>query len=191
MTPEDFTAAAQILRGPVSALATQLTDGGRKHVVAIALCENTQPHDGPCPECRILETRYSGVARHLVRILDARPQLADLYDAAAAFVAEHPDLGRPHVDGQPCDDHACRIVTGLRELARTLTGDRPTAAPSAAAPDAPLHAHEVTPADAAAIRMPTGAQFGPEATVTLPSGKTITGAEMARWLDSEAAGEQR
>ncbi len=33
----------------------------------------------------------------------------------------------------------------------------------------PLHAYEITPADA---------------TLTLPSGKTITGTEMQRWLDA-------
>jgi hypothetical protein len=52
-------------------------------------------------------------------------------------------------------------------------------------PDGVLHAHEVTPADAALIRMMSGAHFGPDATVTLPSGKTITGAEMQRWIGTE------
>lgn len=46
----------------------------------------------------------------------------------------------------------------------------------------PLHAHEITTADAAAIRMLAGAQFGPDASVTLPSGRSITGAEIARFL---------
>lgn len=48
----------------------------------------------------------------------------------------------------------------------------------------PLHAHEITPDDAAFMRMMAGARFGPDATVVLPSGKTITGAEMARWLEA-------
>jgi len=51
----------------------------------------------------------------------------------------------------------------------------------------PLHAHEITAADAALIRMMAGASFGPDANVVLPSGRSITGAEMQRWLES--AGE--
>lgn len=46
----------------------------------------------------------------------------------------------------------------------------------------PLHAHEVTADDAALIRMLAGASFGDTATVVLPSGKTVTGAEMRRWV---------
>lgn len=48
-----------------------------------------------------------------------------------------------------------------------------------------LHAHEVSPADAALMRMMAGAKFGPDAAVTLPSGKTITGTEMARWVEQQ------
>jgi hypothetical protein len=48
-----------------------------------------------------------------------------------------------------------------------------------------LHAYEVTPADAAMIRMLAGARFGADVTVTLPSGRTITGVEMQRWLDAQ------
>lgn len=54
----------------------------------------------------------------------------------------------------------------------------------------PLHAHEITADDAALLRMLAGATFGPDATIGLPSGKSITGAEMARWLANEQAGEQ-
>jgi hypothetical protein len=46
----------------------------------------------------------------------------------------------------------------------------------------PMHAHEITPDDAAFIRMMAGAAFGPDVQVTLPSGKTITGSEMALWI---------
>jgi hypothetical protein len=46
----------------------------------------------------------------------------------------------------------------------------------------PLHAHELSAADAAVIRMLAGATFGPEAVVTLPSGRRATGVEMARWV---------
>jgi len=49
----------------------------------------------------------------------------------------------------------------------------------------PLHAHEVTADDAAMIRMMSGAHFGDSAAVTLPSGKTITGAEMRRWIEAQ------
>jgi hypothetical protein len=47
----------------------------------------------------------------------------------------------------------------------------------------PLHAHEISPNDAALIRMLSGATFGPDAKVTLPSGKQVTGPEMARWVE--------
>lgn len=47
-----------------------------------------------------------------------------------------------------------------------------------------LHAHEVTPDDAAMIRTMAKAHFGPNATVTLPSGRTITGDEMQRWIEA-------
>lgn len=50
-------------------------------------------------------------------------------------------------------------------------------------PTAPLHAHEITPNDAALINMMAGANFGPDARITLPSGRTITGAEMRRWVN--------
>jgi hypothetical protein len=48
-----------------------------------------------------------------------------------------------------------------------------------------MHAYEITPNDAAFLRMMAGATFGPESTVVIPSGKTITGAEMARWLKAQ------
>lgn len=48
-----------------------------------------------------------------------------------------------------------------------------------------LHAHEVTADDAAMIRMMAGANFGDGATVTLPSGKTINGAEMRKWIEAQ------
>lgn len=58
--------------------------------------------------------------------------------------------------------------------------DRPRRAPSNE-----LHAHEITPNDAAVIRMMGGSQWGDDATLTLPSGKTITGTEMRRWAETE------
>ncbi|MER6945948.1 hypothetical protein ABT294_18135 [Nonomuraea sp. NPDC000554] len=44
---------------------------------------------------------------------------------------------------------------------------------------------EDTPDDAAFLRMMAGAAFDPHVTVTLPSGKTILGEEMTRWLESQ------
>jgi hypothetical protein len=73
----------------------------------------------------------------------------------------------------------------LAELERIAAERRPPRAPG------PLHAHEVTPADAALIRMMSSAHFGPDAVVTLPSGKAITGAEMQRWIESSEEGQQR
>ena len=49
-----------------------------------------------------------------------------------------------------------------------------------------MHAYEITPDDAAFLWMMAGATFGPNATVVMPSGKTITGAEMARWLEAQS-----
>lgn len=57
-----------------------------------------------------------------------------------------------------------------------------------------LHAYEISPDDAACIRMMVGANFGPDTTVTLPSGRSITGAEMNRWVeeaDADANGGRR
>lgn len=51
-------------------------------------------------------------------------------------------------------------------------------------PQGPLHAHQITPADAALMRQMAGAVFGPDSTITLPSGRTITGPEMQRWIDT-------
>ncbi len=51
-----------------------------------------------------------------------------------------------------------------------------------------VHGYEVTQADAAMLRMMAGARFGPDAKVTLPSGKTITGSEMQRWLEAQEGG---
>lgn len=50
-----------------------------------------------------------------------------------------------------------------------------------------LHAHEISPDDAALIRMMGGSQWGDDASLTLPSGKTITGSEARRWLNSDTA----
>lgn len=49
-----------------------------------------------------------------------------------------------------------------------------------------LHAHKVTANDAARIRMMAGTSFSKSETVTLPSGNTVTGAEMRIWLEANA-----
>jgi hypothetical protein len=50
-----------------------------------------------------------------------------------------------------------------------------------------LHAYEITPDDAALIRAMAGAHFGDSFVLTLPSGKTVTGAEMRRWTEEHPA----
>lgn len=42
--------------------------------------------------------------------------------------------------------------------------------------------------DAALLRALRGATFGPNASVTLPTGETLAGDEMALWVDAENAG---
>lgn len=50
---------------------------------------------------------------------------ADLLEAAAGFVDDYPDLTRPHVDDEPCSDHACRIVHAALAVARAINGGQP------------------------------------------------------------------
>jgi len=49
--------------------------------------------------------------------------LANLLDLTEKFVAEYPELGAEHVDGEPCDDFACGLVTHIRDLARALLNE--------------------------------------------------------------------
>lgn len=49
--------------------------------------------------------------------------LADLLDLTQKFVAEYPELVREHVDGGPCDDFACGLVTHIRGIARALLNE--------------------------------------------------------------------
>ncbi|MFD6334895.1 hypothetical protein ACFWGI_35705 [Streptomyces niveus] len=49
----------------------------------------------------------------------------------------------------------------------------------------PLHAHEMSPDDAALIRMMAGAHLADDVKVKLPSGKTISGTEMRRWIEAQ------
>lgn len=116
---DDFEAA-------VKALALDIRPG--RHVVAAAFCKDHPPHQrhhlfGPCPSCAFHESPYSGEVRRLDRLHAALPTIAELFEVCAAFVAEYPDLGREHVDGEPCDDYACGIVTRMRALAKILTAD--------------------------------------------------------------------
>lgn len=52
--------------------------------------------------------------------------LADLLDLTERFVAERPQLVREHVDGEPCDDFACGMVTHIRDIARALLNEGDT-----------------------------------------------------------------
>jgi len=92
--------------------------------------------------------------------------------------------------GDPADERTMAILAEAdRSSNRNAPFDDPTDDPTIGkrpprvAVD-PLHAHEITANDAAMIRAMAGANFGPDATVTLPSGRTITGAEMQRWLEA-------
>lgn len=49
--------------------------------------------------------------------------LPDLLDAVADLIDAHPQLDHPHVDGQPCDDLACRIAHLALAVAHTLGGE--------------------------------------------------------------------
>ena len=57
--------------------------------------------------------------------------------------------------------------------------------PDSGSPSDSLHAYEITEDDATLIRMMAGASFGPGTKMVLPSGKTITGTEMQRWLEGQ------
>ena len=60
---------------------------------------------------------------HWHRVGDARNRaIADWQVSRAAVRAGHPDLARPHVDGAPCGDLACRIVHHALAVARAILG---------------------------------------------------------------------
>lgn len=123
---------------------------------------------------RAARGRWGWQARSAVK--DARAQ----FDAAAAAVNDWHAI--PEALG-----HLRKVNPALydeveRGAARRFHDhDRSSDHRSVSEPS-PLHAHEITPDDAALIRMLTGAQFADTATVVLPSGKTVTGAEMRRWV---------
>ncbi len=110
---DEFTAAAK-------SLAWGYRPG--RHVITAVFCTSAPPHPSePCPDCAFHEARYSGEVRRLDRVYATLPALAGLFEECAAFVAEYPDLGREHVDGGPCDDYACHVVTRMRSIAQALT----------------------------------------------------------------------
>lgn len=45
---------------------------------------------------------------------------ADILDTAADLLDAQPELGRTHIDGEPCTDLACRIVTSALTAARAI-----------------------------------------------------------------------
>lgn len=64
---------------------------------------------------------------HPVRLPPRMPDvyaepLAGLLDDVASLVDSHPGLNRPHVDGEPCGDLACRIVHHAVAVARAILG---------------------------------------------------------------------
>lgn len=59
-------------------------------------------------------------------------------------------------------------------------GAREAASPEDAS--ASLHAHELTADDAAVLQMLAGSQWAHGASLTLPSGRTVSGAEVSRWV---------
>lgn len=64
---------------------------------------------------------------HPVRLPPRMPDvyaepLADLLDDVAGLIDSQPDLARPHVDGEPCSDLACRIVHHSVAVARAILG---------------------------------------------------------------------
>jgi len=64
---------------------------------------------------------------HPVRLPPRMPDvyaepLADLLDDVAGLIDSCPDLTRPHVDGEPCSDLACRIVYHALAVARAILG---------------------------------------------------------------------
>ncbi|MEJ8671900.1 hypothetical protein WKI71_36710 [Streptomyces sp. MS1.AVA.1] len=53
-------------------------------------------------------------------------KISGLLEAAAGFVDDYPDLTRPHIDDEPCSDHACHIVHASLAVARAInTGSQP------------------------------------------------------------------
>jgi hypothetical protein len=106
-----------------------------------------------------------GVARQLSPI--------ELYEAS----------GRPLADAPLVTQEILRLAEESHRNRRC--GPQPEDDFDVPEPQGPLHAHHITPDDAALMRRMAGASFGPTSTVTLPSGRTVTGAEMQRWLDSQ------
>ncbi|WP_160051082.1 hypothetical protein [Nocardiopsis sp. FR26] len=104
------------------------------------------------------------------------------------------DLGRELLDRMYTSNRelAAEVDRGRERQRNASAVDSPKEkrnAPENRGPGAPvsgsLHAHEITPDDAALIRMLVGAHFGDDATVILPSGKATTGAEMRRWIEAQ------
>lgn len=127
--------------------------------------------------------RAGWLARRRYQRQVAAPQAPDpaenAEDTPGPDLAEE-TLGRLAGNGPRAAELYQSYMEGKRRRDREAPEDlHPRAEPS------PLHAHKITPDDAALIRMMSGAHFGDAATVVMPSGKTITGAEMRRWVDSQ------
>jgi hypothetical protein len=65
------------------------------------------------------------VARRAAELVgqELREPLADLLDLGPQMLAAFPDLARPHVDGEPCEDLACQMLAKLRAVAAVILGE--------------------------------------------------------------------
>lgn len=85
------------------------------------------------------------------------------------------------------DRRSCRDLRETRDhLPRESSVDRRRRAEAAGS----LHAHELSPDDAALLRalFDNGVEFGHKATITLPSGREVTSEEMRRWCGDFESG---
>ncbi|MGW8954663.1 hypothetical protein [Streptomyces sp. NPDC055709] len=99
-------------------------------------------------------------------------------DPAAGPAGDLHNRVRPTLREKAASRPNLRALLNEIDRGRERSQDRSTEATDV------LHAHEITAADAAMIRMMAGATFEPGFALTLPSGRTITGAEIARWIET-------
>ncbi|WP_406417986.1 hypothetical protein [Streptomyces sp. NBC_01614] len=123
MTPADeLRAAAKLLR----------EDAHRAQIASPLPWLTTDEHVIRCGNEDIVADRSSNPseAGDLPYIAAMHPGVGDkisgLLEAAAGFVDDYPDLTRPHIDDEPCSDHACHIVHASLAVARAInTGSQP------------------------------------------------------------------
>lgn len=144
-TVSKLEAAARVLRAALALLAAEHADGtlhtdyGDKPWQVEECAEGVGGGTG-CP-CIVYQGDYAPLGKPqnppILYIADAASpgvatwitllhpgvgeHLAGLCDDVAELVTRNPELERPHVDGEPCDDLACRITTHLRGIAAAIT----------------------------------------------------------------------